>query len=429
MSAWRASLLREALLLRQRPRDLAMLTWVPLLAVALLCWIFAAGQPYGLPIAVWSEDGSSLSRQLVRMLQATPGLSVRTQVLSRAEAQDLLQRMEVYGVVHIPPHFARDVQRGGAASVTLLHNAQLATASSLVQRDLRQVVGTLSAGVQMQAAARRGTPAQVLQVRQEPIRTQLISLFNVSTNYEQFLAATLLPALLHILAMTAGAWSVGRELRDRTLGQWLGAVTTTAPGPGAAPLPAAPGPAAGSHGRRQPAGAALAGLRRPALGQVLGALLGKLAWPLLSLWLCGMAGLVYLSQLRGWAVAGSLAWIALGLLLLIAVSLAAGALLAGALRSLRQALSGAGLLSAPAFAFSGVGFPLLAMSGSARTWAEAMPYTHYARLQIEQWQIGAPVQQSLPVVAGLLLATLVLLALATVALLRAWARPQDWGVR
>ena len=56
-------------------------------------------------------------------------------------------------------------------------------------------------------------------------------------------------------------------------------------------------------------------------------------------------------------MAGSLAWIALGLALLVAVSLAAGAALAGLTLSLRTAMSGAGLLSAPAFAFSGGGFP------------------------------------------------------------------------
>ncbi|MEG3002946.1 MAG: ABC transporter permease, partial [Comamonas sp.] len=69
---------------------------------------------------------------------------------------------------------------------------------------------------------------------------------------------------------------------------------------------------------------------------------------------------------------------------------AAWAALSGITLSLRMALSGTGLLSAPAFAFSGVGFPLLAMTDSARGWALAMPYTHYARLQIEQWQMGAP---------------------------------------
>ncbi|MEG0719264.1 MAG: ABC transporter permease [Comamonas sp.] len=391
MPAFIASLQREWQRLRACRWDWAMVSWVPLLSMALMCWIFSAGQPYKLPIAVWNEDPSSMSRQLVRMLQATPGLEVVHSVLNPAEAADVLQRMQVYGVVHIPPGMERDVKRGGAATVTLMHNAQLATASSLLQRDLQQVVGTLSAGVEMQARAKRGDPHQALQVRMEPITTKLVALFNVSTNYEQFLAATLVPALVHILAMTAGVWCVGRELRDRSLGAWL-----------------------------QTSNSWL---------DTLAALLGKLAIPAVLLWSSGMLCLLYLAQLRGWHVAGSMGWIAVGLAALVGVSLAAGAVLAAVTLSLRMALSGAGLLSAPAFAFSGVGFPLLSMSASARGWALAMPYTHYARLQMEQWQMGAPVAQTVPVVGGLLLATLVLLALATWGLQRARTLPERWGGR
>lgn len=394
MSIFAASLRREWARLRASPWDMAMVSWVPLLALALMCWIFSAGQPYRLPIAVWNEDHSAISRQLVRMLEATPGLEVRQTVLNRGEAADALQRMDVYGVVHIPPDLETDIKQGRGGAVTLLHNAQLATASSLLQRDLKQVVGTLSAGVEMQAAAKRGSPHQVLQVQMEPIKTQLLALFNVSTNYEQFLAATLVPALIHILAMTAGAWAVGRELRDRTLGQWLS-------------------PAGESAG----------------FFDVAAALVGKLLLPAVLLWGSGMAALLYLAQLRGWAVAGSMAWIAVGLAALVVLSLAAGAALAAITLSLRTALSGAGLLSAPAFAFSGVGFPLLAMTDSARGWALSMPYTHYARLQLEQWQMGAPVAQSLPVVCGLLLATLVLLAVSSMGLLRGLKRPEKWGGR
>jgi len=394
MSVLTASLRREWGRLRASPWDWAMVSWVPLLVLALMCWIFSAGQPYRLPIAVWSEDSSALSRQLVRMLQATPGLEVRQTVLNRGEAADALLRREVYGVVHIPPDLETHVKQGRGGAVTLLHNAQLATASSLLQRDLKQVVGTLSAAVEMQTAAKRGTPHQVLQVQMEPIKTQLVALFNVSTNYEQFLAAALIPALIHILAMTAGAWSVGRELRDRTLGDWL-----------------------------SPDG-------QPAkVASVAAALLGKLLPPAVLLWGSGMAALLYLALLRGWAVAGSMAWIAVGLAALVAVSLACGAALAAITLSLRTALSGAGLLSAPAFAFSGMGFPLLAMTGSARSWALAMPYTHYARLQVEQWQMGAPVVQTLPVVAGLLLAALLLFALASAGLSRGLRRPEQWGGR
>ncbi|MGE8319286.1 MAG: ABC transporter permease [Comamonas sp.] len=391
-----ASLRREGRLLRGRPWDLAMVSWVPLLAVFLLAWMFAAGLPHRLPVAVWDQDHSTLSRQLVRMLGATPGLSVRTQVLNASEAQWELQSMASYAVVQIPPDFARDVKRGQAASVVLMHNAQLATHSSLVQRDVRQVVGTLSAGVEMQARAKRGDPRQALQVRMEPVRTNLVSLFNVSTNYEQFLAAALIPALLHILGMTAGAWGVGRELRDRTLGAWMDEAM---------------------------------GGRPTGWSAVLGALAGKLALPWLSLTLCGLLALLWLTVGRGWTVAGSFAWVALGLAALVAVSLAMGALLAALTLSLRTALSGAGLLSAPAFAFSGVGFPLLAMPDSARGWALSMPYTHYARLQIEQFQMGAPVVQSLPILCGLVLATLVLMLLATAGLCRGLKHPDKWGGR
>lgn len=394
MSVFAASLRREWARLRASPWDMAMVSWVPLLTLALMCWIFSAGQPYRLPIAVWNEDHSAISRQLVRMLEATPGLEVRQTVLNRGEAADALQRMDVYGVVHIPPDLETHVKQGRGGAVTLLHNAQLATASSLLQRDLKQVVGTLSAGVEMQAAAKRGSPHQVLQVQMEPIKTQLLALFNVSTNYEQFLAATLVPALIHILAMTAGAWAVGRELRDRTLGQWL-----------------------------SPTG------EYTGFFDAAAALVGKLLLPAVFLWGCGMAALLYLAQLRGWAVAGSMAWIAVGLAALVVLSLVAGAALAAITLSLRTALSGAGLLSAPAFAFSGVGFPLLAMTDSARGWALSMPYTHYARLQLEQWQMGAPVAQSLPVVCGLLLATLVLLAVSSMGLLRGLKRPEKWGGR
>ena len=363
-TAFAASLRREWRLLRGRPWDLAMVSWVPLLALLLMVWIFSAGLVQRLPVAVWDQDHSALSRQLVRMLGATPGLAVQSQVLNASEAQWALQSMNAYAVVQIPPDFARDIKRGQGADVVLMHNAQLATHSSLIQRDLRQVVGTLSAGVDMQARAKRGDPAQALRVR-----------------------------------MSAGAWSVGRELRDRTLGQWR----AEAAGPG-----------------------------KPGWSAIAGALAGKLALSWASLGLGGTLAMLWLTAGRGWHPgqgAASLAWVALALLLLIAVSLAAGALLAALTLSLRTALSGAGLLSAPAFAFSGVGFPLLAMPDSARAWALSMPYTHYARLQIEQLQMGAPIVQSLPVVAGLLLAALVLLLLATAGLARGLSRPDKWGGR
>lgn len=385
---------REARRLAADPWDLAMVTWVPLLGVALLWWIFSAGLPRHLAVGVVDEDHSSLSRQLVRMLDATPGVQITQHYTNTAEAEHALRTVQVYAVVTIPRDFAGTVKEGRAAQVTLLHNAQMGTHSGLLQRDVRAAVGTLSAGIEMAARNKRGESAKAVRVNMEPIHTQMVALFNVSSNYEQFLGAALIPALLHILAMTAGAWTVGRELRDRSLGQWLGDTL-------------------GTRG----------------LLHTAGSLIGKLALPWATLTLTGLIALVGITWGRGWHPPGNLAWVAGALALLMAVSLAAGAALAALTRSLRTALSGAGFFAAPAFAFSGVAFPLSGMPASARAWAEAMPFTHYIRLQIEQLQMGAPLSTSVSTMGGLLLATGVLGLVGTVGLHVAARRPGTWGGR
>ena len=385
-----AALRRELQWLAHSRWDLALVTLAPLVTLLVLGVMFLQSTARLLPIAVVDADHSALSRQLVRMLDATPGVQVTQHYANAAEAERALRAVDVYAVVSIPRDFARTVKEGRAAQVTLLHNAQMGTHSGLLQRDVRAAVGTLSAGIEMAARNKRGESAQAVHVSMEPIHTQMVALFNVSSNYEQFLGAALIPALLHILAMTAGAWTVGRELRDRTLGEWLGASRF--------------------------AGTA-------------GALLGKLALPWATLTLTGLLALVGITWGRGWHPPGHLWWVACALAALMAVSLAAGAALAALSRSLRTALSGAGFFAAPAFAFSGVAFPLAGMPASARAWALAMPFTHYIRLQIEQLQMGAPLATSVSTMVGLLVAAGILWLVSAAGLRLAAQRPESWGGR
>ena len=383
---------REWRLLCSRPWDLALISWVPLLAIALLWWIFSNGLPTRLPIGVMDDDHTALSRQLTRFLQATPGLDVIERFENAAEAEQALRAGRVDAAVFIPADFTRSIKLGRATQVTLLHNAQLGTHSGLIQRDVRTAASTLSAGIEMSARNKRGEPAQVVRVSMEPIRTGMVTLFNASLDYEQFLAAALIPALLHVLAMTAGAWAVGRELRDRTMDDWL--------------LPSQKGSS-----------------------RILAALLGKLLWAWLGLGLCGLLALLWITVGRGWHPLGSLTWTAFALWIMLALSIAMGALAASTTGSLRTALSATGFVTAPAFAFSGVGFPLLAMPEGARTWADLLPFTHYMRLQMEQLQMGAPwsVSARTPMVMALLCVAMLLVCVPL--LQRALAQPGTWGKR
>lgn len=382
---------REWQRLLASPWDLAMVSWVPVLSVALIWWMFSAGLPNQLPMAVLDQDHSSLSRQLVRLLQAAPGLKLVASNGDQAQLAHALRRGDVYAVLAIPADFSRTVKLGQAAQVTLLHNAQLGTHSGLLQRDVRAVVATLSAGVEISARKRRGEADLATLVSMEPLQASTVTLFNTALNYEQFLAAALVPALLHILAMTAGAWAVGRELRDKTIVQWLPAGSSTL--------------------------------------QTAAALVGKLALPVLSLSTVGALALGWFTWGRGWQAQGSLVWVVLALVVLVALSVVLGALLAASSQSLRMALSATGFISAPAFAFSGIGFPLLAMPVLARAWAYCLPYTHYIRIQTEQLQMGAPVSYSVISLAWMAAVTLLAGGLCAWSLRRVAAQPDCWGKR
>jgi ABC-2 type transport system permease protein len=386
-----ASARREFALLRTRPWDLAMITWVPLLAVLLIWWIFSAGLPERLPIGVLDQDRSALSRQIVRFLDATPGLRVVQRFDDEGAMARALTSGAVDAAVQLPRDFDREVKQGRTGQVVLLHNAQLGTHSSLIQRDVRTVVATVSGGVELAVRNKRGESMIAARATMEPLKAGTVALFNTSGDYEQFLGAALIPALLHILAMTAGAWAVGRELRDRSIGGWLGAT--------------------------------------PRWHEALAALAGKLALPFASLSLVGIAAMLWITAGRGWHPVGSLGWTLFALVVFLALSVALGGFVAALTRSLRTALSATGFITAPAFAFGGVGFPLVAMPALAQLWAALLPYTHYIRVQMEQLQMGAPLAYSAATPLWMVLGSAVLLAATATALGRAARAPDSWGGR
>ena len=386
-----ASARREFALLRARPWDLAMITWVPLLAVLLIWWIFSAGLPERLPIGVLDQDRSALSRQIVRFLDATPGLRVVQRFDDEGAMARALTSGAVDAAVQLPRDLNREVKQGRTGQVVLLHNAQLGTHSSLIQRDVRTVVATVSGGVELAVRNKRGESMIAARATMEPLKAGTVALFNTSGDYEQFLGAALIPALLHILAMTAGAWAVGRELRDRSIGGWLGAA--------------------------------------PRWHEALAALAGKLALPFASLSLVGITAMLWITTGRGWHPVGSLGWTLFALVVFLALSIALGGFVAALTRSLRTALSATGFITAPAFAFGGVGFPLVAMPALAQLWAALLPYTHYVRVQMEQLQMGAPLAYSAATPLWMVLGTAVLLAATATALGRAARAPDSWGGR
>jgi len=385
-AAFRQGFLREIDFLRSSFWDFALISWIPLILMAVVAIQLAPGVMRDLPIAVVDEDGGGMARELTRRLDASPGLGVAARPPDMAEAERLVRARAAYAVVLIPRGTERAVLRGETASVTTFYNASYSTASGAALRDIGAVVQEQAA----QLAAGQVAAIEPGKVRPPPIVAQTTVLFNPQGSYELQLVALLHPALLHLVFMVAVASALGRELRDGTIGGWLGDAT------------------------RSRAAAAVA---------------GKIAVYFIVFMAWGVLATAYLAGLRGWPILGSAMMLFAGYAAMYLAYVGVAVLAVGLTLSMSRALSIAGLYAGASFAFAGAIFPIESASAFARVWSAILPYTAFAKLLAEQWMMGSGAVVSLPHLFVMLLFLGVGAAAGLPRYLAAAGKPAVWGRR
>lgn len=420
----------ERRFLAKNPWDLSMVLWIPLATVLLIWWIFSQIQITDLPIGVMDKDRGPIANTAVRYLEANPNLTVKQLYHSPAAVEAALLQRDIYAVVIIPEDFSRNISSSKPAPIVLQVNAQYGTHSGIIQTSVQSVIGTLSAGVEIQRLVKKGMAPSQAAIAYSPIGIQRISLFNAATDYQQFLASTVIPALLHILAMVIGATTIGRELRDKQIGRWYDFIESGHPDLTNIKTNIANSKiiAASTSAEDNNTSVIDSKPRKASVLVLLFGLLGKYFWPMLAYSLWSVLALWLAAPQQTVAISSIMATY-IGLALLMMLSFWLGAIFTLTSFSLRMGLSSTGFISAPSYAFAGVTFPYIAISDSAQHWSDVLPLTHYLKLHIAQLQMQAPVAISLPIVYGLTLATLIAMFLTTLLSKRALAHPERWGAR
>ena len=383
--AFLASSARELRFLRTNPWELAVATWLPCLCITILAWLLSAGVVRKLPVAVVDDDHSATSRELTRLLDATPALAVTARPRTLAEAWPLVRTSNVFEVIYVPAGTMRDAVRGRSATIFAYFDATHPTAGQAAFRDASAAVKEMEVRLAQHEIARaRGVSA----VRAPPILVQASTASNPTPSYEGYLLGLLFPAVILFAVCLSMTSAFGRELRDASAGEWLRAS-------GDALIPASA---------------------------------GKAAPYLLLAALEGCAGIVWIAGLRGNGIHGSVVMLLLGQSALFAAYAASALLFVGLTRSMGEALSLANLFAGTALAYSGGTFPIDGAPKVAAVWNGIVPFATYVKLQAAQLSAGAPASASLGTLSILLLFALVPGALGLRLFGRAARNPASWGL-
>ena len=169
----------------------------------LLLYAFLYPQPYlnqtplQQPIAVINADGSQLSRQLIRMVDASPLLKVTSQVASIEEAQQQLVEREVGGLLVIPEHFYRDVLMGRSPTLSYAGDASYFLVYGTIVQGLASTSGTLAAQVKVAKMVSDGIPLALASTLHSPIQLNANAAFNAHQGYLDYVIPAVFIVILH----------------------------------------------------------------------------------------------------------------------------------------------------------------------------------------------------------------------------------------
>lgn len=370
-----------------RPLYLLLLLVLPLVGWGILAATFDARVPREMPVAVIDHDASAVSRQVARWVEATPSMHIAHYALSPGEGEELLRSGEAYAVIWLDQGMERELLRGGSPRVVVFYNAQWMLPANLIVKDLRTVFGTLSAGINVKRRMGAGESLYEAMRTSEPIRFDMRALNNPELDYTAFLLPSLLATLLHIFVTLMTVHVVGTEFKHGTTDDWLA-----------------------TNG-----------------GSLLRAMFTKLA-PY-ALWYTAFGTVLFVITYGplGVPFRGTPGVFFAGYALLVLAYMGLGLLLISMTANLRLASSMTGFITGPAFAFSGISFPVIAMPLAAKIWALALPLTHFITLMTHQGVAGYPAAFSAPQLLWLALAAALMISISTWRL-HTIARSSDyWG--
>lgn len=340
----KALIVRECKRMISRPIYIFAIIVAPLFSVFFFISLMGKGLPTNLPVAVVDYDRSSLSRNLVRQLDAFPESRVELQAANFTEARYQMQEGKVYAIYVIPRHFMREVLAGKQPRITFYTNNSFLIAGSLVFRDMKTVSVLISGAVNRQMRLAKGQNVDQIMAQLQPILVDTHAIGNPWLNYSVYLNNMLLPGVLGLMVMLLTTFSIGLETRERTTKQWL------------------------MMGR----------------GSIIVSLFGKLIPYTILFSMIGIFMQMMLYSYSGFPLNSGIWPMALAVLMFVLASQTYAVFMFGVLPNMRLGMSFASLVGVISFSIAGYSFPVFAMAQPLQWLSNIFPLRHYFLIYVDQ---------------------------------------------
>ncbi len=176
---------------------------VPLVYPLLYSWIYNNEVVREVPVAVVDQSHSSLSRQFIRMCDASPDVHVKCYAQDLDEARSLVSRQLVEGIYLIPSDFESNVNRLEPATVSVYCDMSLMLAYKAIFQTAQSVSMQMGSEVTTRLAQHYTRREEVVSAK--PLDFDEVPLYNPTGGYGSFV----LPAVLVLIIQQTLVLGIG----------------------------------------------------------------------------------------------------------------------------------------------------------------------------------------------------------------------------
>lgn len=190
--------------------------FVPLAYPLLYSYVYTGEVVRDVPVAVVDENGSELSRDILRKMDASPDVKIEAYCTNVEEAKELIRRQKVYGIVRIPASFTKDLVRGLQAPVGLYCDMS----SMLYYKALLVTATNVSLEVNKNIKVTQyltGTTDRQDEINKMPIDYDYVALYNPQSGFAAFLIPPVLMLIIQQTLLLGIGMSMGNS-RERHCG-------------------------------------------------------------------------------------------------------------------------------------------------------------------------------------------------------------------
>ena len=326
-----------------------------------------------LPMAVWDEDQSSVSRTLTDMMEQNDNIHFTHTAFSNAEIEKLMKEGKIFGAVHFPKNMESDAKKNHQSNITLYTNGAYLVPAKMIYKGAAEIIIKGGLAVVLEKAEKQGMPAQTANALVQPIKLNSTILYNPDFNYKMYLTPGLITVGLQMALIVAAVLILNLEFKRNTIDDLLEI----------------------SHSSSQIViGKMLAHL---SVSWILFVLVVFVVFPVYDL---GKPG----TDFNFFIIYTLMALACIGI----------GMMLSALSDNLLFVTDVALFFTSPAFVFSGFTFPRWAMPWYDQLYSDIMPYTHFLDGFIKLYFMQLPMHYAMPEVYKLLLFTGVTFPLAVI---------------